>query len=141
MKTINLRDYYPYYSVDMFVDVPDDVAVSLIEAERKEKAARRRMYRHSAEYSLDRNDGIEYDVCFLSLSPCEAYERKISVEQLYAALSALPDKQGMRIYAYYILGMSKAQIARIEGVSEKNIRKSISQALRSMETFLKNLSD
>lgn len=25
MKTINLRDYYPYYSGNKFVDVPDEV--------------------------------------------------------------------------------------------------------------------
>ena len=26
MKKINLRDYYPYYTQDMIVEVPDEVA-------------------------------------------------------------------------------------------------------------------
>jgi RNA polymerase sigma-70 factor (ECF subfamily) len=34
--------------------------------------------------------------------------------------------------------MSKTEIARAEGVSEKNVRQSINRALRSMELFLKN---
>ena len=137
MKTINLRNYYPFYNTDIFIDIPDEVAAVLLEAERHEEAYRRRMYRHKAQYSLDRDDGIEHEICFLSLSPCEIYERKMTSEQLHAAITSLPDKQGKRIYAHYILGMSKAEIARAEGVSEKNIRKSISQALHNMEVFLK----
>ena len=27
MKKINLRDYYPYYTQDMIVEVPDEVAL------------------------------------------------------------------------------------------------------------------
>lgn len=137
MKTINLRNYYPFYNTDIFIDIPDEVAAVLLEAERHEEAYRRRMYRHKAQYSLDRDDGIEHEICFLSLSPCEIYERKMTSEQLHAAITSLPDKQGKRIYAHYILGMSKAEIARAEGVSEKNIRKSINQALHNMEVFLK----
>lgn len=137
MKTINLRNYYPFYNTDIFIDIPDEVAAVLLEAERHEEAYRRRMYRHKAQYSLDRDDGIEHEICFLSLSPCEIYERKMTSEQVHAAITSLPDKQGKRIYAHYILGMSKTEIARTEGVSEKNIRKSISKALQNMEVFLK----
>lgn len=137
MRTINLRNYYPFYNTDIFIDISDEVEVALLEAERQEEAYRRRMYRHKAQYSLDRGDGIEHEICLLSMSPCEIYERKITAEQLHAAITSLPDKQGKRIYAHYILGMSKTEIARAEGVSEKNIRKSISQALHNMESFLK----
>ncbi len=28
MKEINLRDYYPYYTQDMIVEVPDEVALT-----------------------------------------------------------------------------------------------------------------
>lgn len=140
MKTINLRNYYPFYNTDIFIDIPDEVAAVLLEAERHEEAYRRRMYRHKAQYSLDRDDGIEHEICFLSLSPLEIYERRMTSEQLHAAITSLPDKQGKRIYAHYILGMSKTEIAQAEGVSEKNIRKSISQALHNMEAFLKKTS-
>lgn len=141
MATINLRDYYPFCNHDIFLDIPDEVATVLLETERQEEAYRRRMYRHKAQYSLDRNDGIEHDICFVSLSPSEVYERKMTAQQLHTAIAALPDKQGKRIYAHYVLGISNSEIARAEGVSEKNIRKSISQGLRNLEIFLKNFSE
>lgn len=137
MAKINLRDYYPFYKTDYFVDVPDEVEAALMEAERLEQNYIRRRFYNKAYYSLDAGDGIENDILFVSLSPCEVYERKITTEQLHAAITSLPDKQAKRIYAHYILGMSKSKIALAEGVSEKNIRKSISQALRNMEVFLK----
>lgn len=31
MKEINLRDYYPFYTTDMIVEVPDEVADLLYE--------------------------------------------------------------------------------------------------------------
>ena len=75
---------------------------------------------------------------FVSLSPCEIYERRITAEQLHAAISALPDKQAKRIYAHYFLGMSKAEIARTEHVNRSQITRSINKALRNMEVFLKS---
>ncbi|KHL91681.1 RNA polymerase sigma24 factor [Paenibacillus sp. IHB B 3415] len=141
MATINLRDYYPFCNHDIFLDIPDEVATVLLEAERQEEAYRRRMYLHKAQYPLDRNDGFEHDICFVSLSPSEVYERKITAQQLHAAISALPDKQGKRIYAHYVLGISKSEIARAERVLEKNIRKSVSQGLRNLEIFLRNFSE
>lgn len=33
MTRIKLRDYYPFYSVDLFVDIPDEVEATLTEAE------------------------------------------------------------------------------------------------------------
>lgn len=97
MTRINLRDYYPFYNVDLFVDIPDEVAAALAEAERLERNYIRRLIYNKAFYSLDAGDGIEYEVLFRSLSPCEVYERKVTAEQLYAAIDALPGKQGRRL--------------------------------------------
>ncbi len=138
MKTINLRDYYPFYTSDCFIDVPDEVAAMLRTFELREAAYRLRTYRHKAYYSLDRGDGIEHDILFVSLSPCEIYERKVTMEQLHAAIASLPDKQAKRIYAHYFLGMSKTAIAKVEGVNKSQVTRSISKALKSMEIFLKN---
>ena len=77
MTTINLRDYYPFYTHDYFIDVPDEVVELFKEFDRKEAAYRLRTYRHKAYYSLDRNDGIEHEALFVSLSPHELYELKI----------------------------------------------------------------
>ena len=122
LKVINLRDIYPHYTQDCFVEVTDEVADLFSEFDRKEAAYRLRTYRHKAYYSLDRNDGIEHEALFVALSPHELYERKVTMQELHAAISRLPDKQAKRIYAHFILGMTKKDIARAEGVHEKVVR-------------------
>ncbi len=139
MTKINLRDYYPFYNEDFFLDIQDEVAGALLEAKRQEEAYRRRMYRHKAQYSLDRGDGIEYDILFVSLSPFEIYEQKVTYEQLYAAIACLPDKQAKRIYAHYFLDMSKAAIAKAEGVGKTTVSESIDRGLKGIKKILKNI--
>ncbi|WHH59735.1 sigma factor-like helix-turn-helix DNA-binding protein [Petroclostridium sp. X23] len=138
MKTINLRDYYPFYKSDFFIEVADEIALSLKRFELNDSAYRLRTYRHKAYYSLDRNDGIEHEIVFISLSPQEIYERRITNNELYAAINSLPEKQAKRIYAYFFLGMSKAAIAKAEGVRESAVRESIERGLKNIEKFLKN---
>ena len=91
---------------------------------------------HRAFYSYDALDGIENDILMFGPSPCELYEQKERHAALYAALLKLPEKQLRRIYANYYLGMSKAQIARIEGVNESGIRKSIRSGLNMLRKEL-----
>ncbi|WP_195200885.1 RNA polymerase sigma factor [Faecalispora jeddahensis] len=137
MAKINLRDFYPFYHSDLFIEIPHEVETALLEAERLEKNYIRRRFYNKAHYSLDANDGIEKNILFVSLSPCEIYERKMTTEQLQAAITSLPEKQRKRIYAHYILGMSKSDIARAEGVDESAVRDAISRGLKNMEKFLK----
>lgn len=139
MSKINLRDLYPdFYKADCIIDVPEEVLGVFVEHDRREAAYRRRVYYHKAHYSLDREDGIENSIKFVSYSPHEIYERKLTTQQLHAAIAALPDKQAKRVYAHYILGIDKAEIAKAEGVDVRNIRKAIEKALANMEKFLKN---
>lgn len=139
MTKINLREQYPdFYKTDYIIEVPDEVAAVMKEHDCLEAAYRRRTYYHKAHYSLDRGDGIEYDALFVSMTPCELYERKVTMEQLHAAIAALPDKQAKRIYAYYFLGLTESAIAKSEGVSVASVSESIQRGLRNMETFLKN---
>ena len=140
MKRINLRDYYPTYTSDFFLEVADEIALSLKRFDLDEKAYQLRTYRHKAYYSIDRNDGIEHDAVFISLSPQEIYERKVTTQEIYAAINSLPDKQAKRIYAHFFLGMSKAAIAKAEGIRESTIWESIECGLRNIEKLLKNLS-
>lgn len=105
--------------------------------DRLEAAYQRRANRNKAFYSLDRNDGINNEILFISLSPCEIYERKVTNAQLHAAISALPDKQAKRIYAHYFLGMNNVAIARAEKIGESAVRDSIERGLRNIEKFLK----
>ena len=73
-----------------------------------------------------------------ALSPHELYERKVTMQELHAAIASLPDKQAKRIYAHFILGMTKQDIARAEGVHEKVVRVAIERGLRRLEKILKN---
>ncbi len=100
MAIINLRDYYPFYTSDCFMEVSEEVAEMFKEFDRKEAAYRLRTYRHKAYYSLDRDDGLEHD--------------------------------------HFILGMTKQDIARAEGVHEKVVRVAIERGLRRLEKILKN---
>lgn len=68
MKTINLKDYYPYYTQDTFVEVTDELLAVFEEFVRAESAYERKKYRYKAHYSLDRGDGIEHNILFVSLS-------------------------------------------------------------------------
>lgn len=140
MKTVNLRELYPdVYNTDIYLDVSDEIAAFLRECDRKEAAFRQRTYYHRAFYSLDRDDGIEYDALFRSVTPWEVYERKLTAAQLHAAIASLPDKQAKRLVAYYFLDMSKTEIARAERVNKSQITRSIHRALAQMEKFLKDL--
>ena len=141
MAIINLRDYYPFYTSDYFMEVPEDVVEMFKEFDRKEAAYRLRTYRHKAYYSLDRNDGIEHEALFVAFSPYELYERKVTIQELYTAISRLPDKQAKRIYAHFILGLTKQDIARAEGVDEKVVRLAIERGLRNLEKILKKCTD
>ena len=138
MTEINLREQYPeIYKTDTIITVPDEVAELMREYDRKEAAYRRRTYYHHAQYSLDRGDGIEYEAVFLSVSPEEIYERKVTMEQLHAAIASLPDKQAKRIYARYFLNLDAEAIARSKGISVTAVNNSLQRGLRNMEKFLK----
>ena len=137
MTKINLREQYPdYYKADTFIEVPDEVAEAILAFDRQEAAYRRRTYYHNAHYSLDRNDGI---AVFRSVTPWEIYERKMTLEQLHAAITALPDKQAKRIYAHFFLGLTERAIAKSEGVAPSTVHESIYKGLRQMEKFLKKV--
>jgi RNA polymerase sigma-70 factor (ECF subfamily) len=133
MKTINLREFYPCYQSDYQFEVADEIAVCLIEFNRRENAYRVRRQRYKAYYSLDRGDGIEKDVVVAVLSPQDIYDQKSERDALYSAILALPGKQKERIYAYFFEGMSAPQIARMEGVDASSIYGSIHRALKRLK--------
>ncbi|MDO5544711.1 MAG: sigma factor-like helix-turn-helix DNA-binding protein [Eubacteriales bacterium] len=138
MAKINLREQYPdSYKNDYMIEVPDEVASIMLEYDRLEAAYRRRTYYHNAHYSLDRGDGIEYDALFVSVTPYEIYERKVTMEQLHAAIASLPDKQAKRITARYFLGLTSEAIAKSEGVSVTAVNNSLQRGLHNMEKFMK----
>lgn len=140
MRKINMRDFYPeIYKEDKILEVNDEVAIFLQETLRKEAALQRKMYRYRAFYSLDREDGIENEAIKELLSPEEIVVNRMLREQLYIAISELPDKQAKRIYAHFILGMSMTEIANAEGVTKARISQSIKFGLYNLLQKLKKI--
>ena len=74
------------------------------------------------------------------MTPCELYERKVTMEQLHAAIAALPDKQAKWIYARFYLGMTVKEIAQAEAVDLSWVYKSIKRGLKCLGKNFKNLN-
>jgi len=140
MKTINLRDYYPYYTTDNIVEVPDEVFAVLEDFRRKEESYQRYLRRYKAFYSLDADNGIEKGISSEQLSPYEILEQQWTIAMLYQGLATLPEKQRQRIYANYFLGLSKTAIARQEGCDPSSVRDSIKRGLVRLEKFFEDFS-
>lgn len=139
MKTINLKVYYPdEYTHDQFIEVTDEVAMTLIKSKRKEAAYLRRLFRYNAHYSLDQGDGIENIMLMLEPSPHDDFEKTQLQEQLWKAIDCLPEKQRQRIHSYYFLGMTMTEIAENEGVDRCNVSRSIDKGEQNIKIFLKN---
>lgn len=136
MKRINLKDIYPLYTEDCFATVDDAVADTFDEFRKQEQSLERKVYRHRANYSLDRNDGIENSMLRQPQSQYETYERKQFNERLYLAILKLPKKQSKRIYAHFFLGMSMTDIAEAEGVSKMTVSESIKGGLINLRELL-----
>ena len=74
MTTINLKDFYYWYTQDQFIEVSDEIAEVFVADARHEMAYQRRLSRHKAQYSLDCDDGIEYSACLHEPTPQELLE-------------------------------------------------------------------
>ena len=141
MIKINLRHYYPHYTSDVYIEVPDDIAIELHAFENEDAAFRMRRSRNRAFYSLDREDGLEREMQFSVPSSEDGFFREHLACSLFSALQELPIAQARRIYAHYILGMSNLAIARVEGINEGNVRKSVSRGLRRLQMILSEFHD
>lgn len=138
MKRINLKHYYPCYTSDCFVEVPDHIAAQMHIFKNQEAAYRLRTYRYKAYFSLDRDDGIENDILLLTPSAEDLAERHFQQERLLRAIRELPEIQARRIYSLYFLGISKRRIAQNEDVNESSVRKSITHGLVRLKKILEN---
>ena len=138
MTTINLRNYYPWYKHDEYIDVSDEVAEELKADKLYEASYQRQLMRNKAHYSLDCDDGIEYTACLSNPTPQELIERMELFYYLWNALNSLPEVQGRRVEACIILGASYREQARIEGVGKSSIRMSVLYGLENMRKYLKN---
>ena len=136
MTTINLKDFYPWYTHDEYTEVSDEVAEELMASRRREAAHTERARYNKAYYSLDCDGVIEYSACLHEPSPQELMDRKELFFRLWNALNSLPEIQGRRVDAYLILGKSYRQIAREEGVDKSAVRHSVESGIKQMKKYL-----
>ena len=139
MKKINLKDYYPYYTQDTIVEVPDEVAELLREYKLAEASYILRTYRHKAYFSLDYDTSVEHDALVIILTPAEILEQKEENARLYQALASLPEKQRNRITSHFLLGMSLSEIAKSEGSAVSSVHEGIQRGIRRLKKILENL--
>ena len=135
MATINLRNFYPWYTHDEFVEVPD-VIVGELFADRRYEKTQERITRRYKVHSLDADYSTEAMASVHSSDNPEAVlgmmERHCS---LCRALNSLPEAQGRRIEARYLLGMTQKEIADADGVSEEAVSKAIEKGLKAMRKY------
>ena len=141
MTTINLKDYYPWYLTNEYIEVPDEVAAELRAGKLAEAAHAERVRYNKAYYSLDCDDGIEYSACVHEPSPQELLERMDRFCHLWNAINSLPEIQGRRVDAHLILGKSYREIARDEGVDKSAVRSSVLCGIEAMKKYLRKISN
>lgn len=137
MTIIYLKRYYPYLSKSAALEVSGEIAATLSTGGRLGDSYQRRKREHD-ECSLEAGAGYEADVCRPPLTPEEILEGRELRSALYDAVAQLPAAQARRIYAHYILGISKADLARADGVAESAVRDSIERGLKKLREILKN---
>ncbi|WP_243425131.1 sigma-70 family RNA polymerase sigma factor [Acutalibacter muris] len=98
MKEINLRDYYPFYTKDTVVEVPDEVADLLREYKLSEAAHFLRTYRHKAYFSLDYDKNVERDALVIMLAPEDVLVQEEEHARLYRAISLFSTPSRVPIY-------------------------------------------
>ena len=146
MAIINLRKhYYPLYTKDTFVEVPDEVAAVMEEYRLYENRQEgRKKYYHV--YSMDCSPGIENHAMFLVQSPEDLIIREIDeaaeellLERLAEAITHLSPTQARRLHARYALEKKFREIAADEGISGSCACDSVTGALKKLQKiFAKN---
>ena len=137
MTTINLRELYPWYTEDAFIEVFDEVAAFLEEDKRLQINYAQDIRDNRAFYSLDAGDGIEADALNLPEQPDEALERMELERLLKEGLAQLTPAQRRRLFASVLNDESNQRIAKRESVDESAVRRSIQRGLASLKKILK----
>lgn len=137
MKTVVLKKYYPHLKENTALEVSDEIAAVLSIGGRLCDSYKRRKQDHG-ECSLDTDPGFEADVTHPPPSPEQILKAGEDRAALHAAIAQLPPVQARRIYAHYILGISRKEIARAEGVGISRVSGSIRRGLLNLKNILKN---
>lgn len=136
MKTINLKELYPYYTQDSFIEVSDEIADLFIEFRREEVARQVYEFRHKAYYSLEYNRDLKRGIGF---TPEQILEQREFTRNLYYALNDLSDVQAHRIYLHFFYNMSVTEIAVKERVKQSAVSQSILCGIKNLKNIVNKL--
>ena len=138
MTTINLRELYPWYTEDAFIEVSDEVAAFLEEDKRLQINYAQYIRDNKAFYSLDAGDGIEAEALNLPEQPDAALERMELERLLKEGLAQLTETQRRRLLASVLDKMTADEIAAAESVSKASVGESINRGIVRLEKILKD---
>ena len=138
MTTINLRELYPWYTEDTFIEVSDEVAAFLEEDKRLQINYAQYIRDNKAFYSLDAGDGIEAEALNLPEQPDAALERMELERLLKEGLAQLTETERRRLLASVLDKMTAVEIAAAESVSKASVGESINRAIVRLEKILKD---
>ena len=138
MTTINLRELYPWYTEDAFIEVSDEVAAFLEEDKRLQINYAQYIRDNRAFYSLDAGDGIEAEALNLPEQPDAALERMELERLLKEGLAQLTETQRRRLLTSVLGKMTAVEIAAAESVSKASVGESINRAIVRLEKILKD---
>ena len=142
MAIINLRKYYyPIYTKDTFLEVPDEIAEALVLGQREGRREDSRKTYYGV-LSLDASIGLENHAMFLVPSPedllvdaQEQAEQEQRLARLREAITHLSATQARRLHARYALKKKYREIAADEGVSGSCASESVNSAVRKLRRY------
>lgn len=132
MITINLKDYYPWYGQDEYIEIPEEVALELLADKHYEAAHRKSIKRNKV---LSFSEYGEKDAESKNQSAPDPQEITEAIEQirlLLDGLEALSDVQFRRIRAHVILEMTLSETAATEQATVSAVHKSIQRGLEKI---------
>ena len=136
MITINLKDFYPWYGTDEFIEVPEEVVWEMLADKRYEAAYTKKIKRHKVLSFSDYGDKTQEWCNQTAPDPQRMAEIRELLEQFLEILEALPEIQSRRIRAYIILDMTLSEIALQEEVSIATVQRAIQRGIKKIQKFL-----
>lgn len=133
---IRVKDFYKdAIGETEYTYVTKEVYEALTETFRKEAHAQEmRDLRHITKEGY--TEGATEDLAFDSGESLEDMViRQMELETLQKAMQSLTEVQRERLHLYFFEGLTYRQIAEKKGVGEKNVRESISGALKKIKNF------
>ena len=133
---IRVKDFYKdAIGETEYTYVTKEVYEALTETFRKEAHAQEmRDLRHTTKEGY--TEGETEDLAFDSGESLEDMViRQMELETLQKAMQSLTEVQRERLHLYFFEGLTYRQVAEKKGIGEKNVRESITGAIKKIKKF------